>query len=80
MIGQTYDPLGIIALFLLPARQLIQQACVAKLRRDDEIKTIPGLELNWADWFGSLPKLGFVRLKRCLLAADKKTARIELHR
>ena len=79
MIGQTYDPLGIIAPFLLPARQLIQQACVAKLGWDDEIGTIPGLELNWADWFGSLPELGYVHLNRCILAADKQPARIELH-
>ena len=40
---------------------------------------IPGLELNWADWFGSLPELGYVRLNRCILAADKQPARVELH-
>ena len=31
MIGQTYDPLGIIQPFLLPARRLLQQVCAYKL-------------------------------------------------
>ena len=79
MIGQTYDPLGIIQPFLLPARQLLQQACVAKLGWDDFIGLVPGLELNWEDWFRVLPELSHLHLSRCILSADKERARIELH-
>ena len=37
MIGQTYDPLGILQPFLLPARRLLQQVCVSKLGWDEQI-------------------------------------------
>ena len=79
MIGQTYDPLGIIQPFLLPARQLLQQTCVAKLGWDDFIGLVPGLELDWEDWFKVLPELSQMRLNRCILSADKERSRIELH-
>jgi len=79
MIGHTYDPLGVIQPLLLPARQLLQQACVAKLGWDDQIGVVPGLELNWEDWFKALPELSQLHLNRCILSADKKQAIIELH-
>ena len=79
MIGQTYDPLGVIQPFLLPVRQLLQEACVAKLGWDDQIGLVPGLELNWEDWFKALPELSQLHLSRCILSAAKKPARIELH-
>ena len=36
MIGQTYDPLGILQPYLLPVRRLLQQACVSKLGWDQD--------------------------------------------
>ena len=78
MIGQTYDPLGIIQPFILPARRLLQQACVFKLGWDDCISDVPSLELDWECWLNSLPELERVELERCVLPAGK-TSRIELH-
>ena len=78
MIGQTYDPLGLIQPFLLPARRLLQQACASKLGWDDDISNVPGLESDWGCWFASLPELEQVVLARCLVPADVVT-RVELH-
>ena len=78
MIGQTYDPLGIIQPFLLPARRLLQEACQSNLGWDQNISEIPGLEQGWDCWFGSLPKLEQVEVIRCILP-DNNTKRVELH-
>jgi len=46
MISQTYDPLGILQPFLLPARLLLQKACRAELGWDEPLEQLPGLEPN----------------------------------
>ena len=78
MIGQTYDPLGILQPFLLPARRLLQQACVSKLGWDEQIASVSGLERDWDCWFTSLRELERVELAQCVLPRGQ-TARIELH-
>ena len=55
MVEQTYDPLGIIQPFLLPASRLLQQACASKLVWDDDISNVAGLELDCGCWFASFP-------------------------
>ena len=77
-IGQTYDQVGIIQHFLLPAWRLLQQAYASKLGWDDDISIVPGLELDWGCWFAYLPELEQVVLARCLVPASV-VARIELH-
>ena len=78
MIGQTYDPLGFLQPFLLPARQLLQQACAANLGWDDRIDCVAGLENGWEDWFASLPELERVELNRCVFS-ERTPSRVELH-
>ena len=46
VIGQTYDPLGVLQPFLLPARQLLQEACREGLEWDEELTTRPGLKVE----------------------------------
>ena len=79
MIAKTYDPLGVIQPFLLPARQLLQQACSAQLGWDETIDVVPGLELRWRKWFKSLPDLQQVSVPRCFLLKGKKVREVELH-
>ena len=79
MIAQTYDPLGIIQPFLLPARQLLQQACSAQMRWDETIDVIPGLELKQRNWLKSLPNLQQVRVPRCFLLRGKEVREVQLH-
>ena len=78
MISQTYNPLGILQPFLLPARRLLQQACVSKLGWDAQIDSVSGLERDWDCWFASLCELEQVELARCVLPHGQ-VARIELH-
>ena len=79
MISQTHDPLGVSQPFLLPARLLLQQACLHKLGWDEEFENCPGLELGWEGWFKALPELEQACFSRCPVPAEKQPARIELH-
>ena len=79
MIGQTHDPLGIIQPFLLPARQLLQQACLADLGWDEPLSKFPDLEHRWHEWFKSLPELQQVSVPRCFLLSRGEVIRLELH-
>ena len=44
MIAQTYDPLGLIQPFLLPAKQILQEACKRSLHWDDNLEITCSLE------------------------------------
>ena len=50
MIGQTYDPLGLLQPFLLPARRVLQQACRAEMRWDELILASGMGEKEWNKW------------------------------
>ena len=50
LISQTYNPLGLIQLFLLPARQVLQKACQAELEWDDDLKNKHGIGSEWDAW------------------------------
>ena len=46
-ISQKYDPLGILQLFVLPARLLLQEACRNEVDWDESLDHLPGLEPRW---------------------------------
>ena len=79
VIGQTYDPLGVLQPFLLPARQLLQEACREGLEWDKELTTRPGLKVEWDRWCNVLPLLESVSLDRSFTVLGKKVTRYELH-
>ena len=79
VIGQTYDPLGVLQPFLLPARQLLQEACREGLEWDEELTTRPGLKVEWDRWCNVLPLLESVSLDRSFTVLGKKVTRYELH-
>ena len=79
MIGQTYDPLGLLQPFLLPARRVLQQACRMGLPWDEVISNAGvGID-DWDQWLKSLPCLESISLPRSFkfLGGDVKS--IELH-
>ena len=78
MIAQTYDPLGLIQPFILPAKQLLQEACKRSLRWDDDLSNLPGLGMHWEKWFLALPQLEKVSIKRGLTLPEKEIAGLEL--
>ena len=71
MISQTYDPLGILQPFLLPARLLLQEACRAELDWDEPLDQLSGLESNWETWLGQLSHLEGISLRRNFVANEK---------
>ncbi len=54
-VSSIYDPLGIVAPFVLTAKIILQDLCRQKLGWDDEI---PGTAINrWNSWIKELPNL-----------------------
>ena len=47
MIAQTYDPMDLIQPFLLPARQLLKEACRVSLQWDDDLADVLELGMLW---------------------------------
>ena len=67
-VSSLYDPLGLVAPILLPAKTLLQSFCRQSLGWDDEISETD-LKL-WRDWLGSLSNLRELRIPRCTRPAD----------
>ena len=68
VVSSVYDPLGMAAPFVLPAKLLLQDLCRKGLGWDDEI---PCLHLSrWQAWLADLPKLSQLSVNRCVKGAD----------
>ena len=63
-VSSLYDPLGMAAPFILPAKLLLQDLCRRGLGWDDEV---PDLHLNrWRAWVDDLPKISRIAIERCV--------------
>ena len=60
MIAQTYDPMGLIQPFLLPARQLLQEACRRSLQWDDDLADVLELGMHWQNGSGITSALEYL--------------------
>ena len=74
MINQTYDPLGVLQPYLLPARKLLQEACAEGLSWDE-----PMPSSGWDKWLSKLPLLESLALERCFKLPGKPVKSSELH-
>ena len=74
IIHKTYDPLGIIQPFLLPARRLLQEACAKGLDWDE-----PMSSEDWETWFNSLPNLQSISFDRSFKRLNCAISTMELH-
>ncbi|PFX28501.1 hypothetical protein AWC38_SpisGene6805 [Stylophora pistillata] len=64
VISSIYDPLGFIALLILPAKAILRDLCRKGLDWDDRI---PHEDLvRWQDWLRELPELEQFAVQRCL--------------
>ncbi|XP_055614821.1 uncharacterized protein LOC129761139 [Toxorhynchites rutilus septentrionalis] len=74
-----YDPLGLIAHYLMYLKVLLQEAWRAKTGWDDEIEE--KLLVKWRTWLRILPEFESVEIPRCYYRAESNIheARIELH-
>ena len=63
-----FDPLGFLALFVLTAKEILQDLCHIKLGWDDEIPA--EYAARWENWLIDVPKLSEFTVSRCLKPAD----------
>ena len=76
--SSIFDPLGLVAPVVLPAKKLIQDPCKQGLGWDEQI----GVEeaARWERWLSDLPKLSDIVLARCLKPSSFGYADVtELH-
>ena len=78
-IAQTYDPLGLIQPFLLPAKQILQEVCRPSLHWDDDLADSSELGMHWQKWLHALPQLESISIERSFTLLDKKILGFELH-
>ena len=66
--SSVFDPLGLLAPVILPAKKLLQDLCKLKLGWDDPI----GEEelTKWKRWLSGLPELSKIRVERCIQPSD----------
>ena len=68
MTSSVYDPLGIVAPAILPAKKLLQDLCKQNIGWDDKIGEDE--QKRWKNWLSDLPKLSEITLERCIKPAD----------
>ena len=79
MIAQAYNPLRLIQPFLLPAKQILQEACKRSLHWDDNLGNYLLLGERWHKWLLALPLLESVSIERSFTLLDKEILGFELH-
>ena len=67
VVSSVYDPLGLAAPFMLPAKRLLQDLCRFKLDWDDPIPS--EYKFLWERWTADLPKLSQFSVARCIKPA-----------
>lgn len=55
VVGSVYDPLGVLAPVVLPAKTILQELCRLKIGWDDDLPE--HIRKRWCDWLASLPAL-----------------------
>lgn len=77
-VASIYDPLGLVAPFVLKGKMILQEACRNGIGWDDALS--PSLTSRWEDWYEDRLKLKTLRFPRCYQPPDfpKITSR-ELH-
>jgi hypothetical protein len=67
-VSSIYDPLGIAAPLLLPAKKILQDLCRKLIGLDEIIP--PELSVNWEKWIDNLPGLEQLAIPRYLKPAS----------
>lgn len=78
MVSSVYDPLGVLAPVILPAKQILQELSRLKLSWDDNIPE--ALAQKWHNWLRDLNQLSGYEIQRCIKPAGfGKLAKAQLH-
>ncbi|KAI3369223.1 hypothetical protein L3Q82_007506 [Scortum barcoo] len=68
VVSSVYDPLGILAPVILPAKRILQELCRLKLSWDDNVPAC--YVQQWSDWKESLQLLSGFKMDRCFKPAN----------
>ena len=68
IVTSIYDPLGLAAPFILPAKFILQELCRRKIGWDEPIPE--EFKIRWEKWLESLPKLSKFTVSRCIKPID----------
>ncbi|XP_014670064.1 PREDICTED: uncharacterized protein LOC106811056 [Priapulus caudatus] len=68
VVSSIYDPLGLVAPYLLPAKFVSQDLCRLGLGWDDDIPD--AYAVRWIKWLKDLPQLESMSIPRCVQPAD----------
>lgn len=77
VISQLFDPLGLLAPYLLQGRNIMQRACQEGCEWDEEVS--PALRQEWEKWKRELADLSEVSIPRCIRPKNFKEKRVEVH-
>ena len=72
-----FDPLGVLAPFLLPVKCLIQTLWCTKKGWDEPLDEVD--QIVWENWLASLSSLKAFELPRCLCSDAPQDAKVKLH-
>ena len=76
-VSSVYDPLGLIAPVILPAKQILQNLCQLRLGWDQQIPC--DYQTIWQKWLREVPKLSRFEVNRCIKAPDFGPFKAQLH-
>jgi hypothetical protein len=78
IIASVYDPLGMVAPYILKAKEILQTLCQRKVGWDEEIPQDQKQE--WDIWLQDFPRLREVKIDRCFKAASVlQPYQVQLH-
>ncbi|XP_030585787.1 uncharacterized protein LOC115780631 isoform X1 [Archocentrus centrarchus] len=78
IVASIYDPLDLLAPFVLLGKQILQQMCRDKTDWDAPFSS--ELKPRWESWLSDLKKLADVKINRCYLPKDfRAVQKYELH-
>ncbi|XP_016531066.1 uncharacterized protein LOC107837133 [Poecilia formosa] len=78
VVSSLYNPLGILALFSMPAKLLLQELCQQNLKWDEVIPH--SLSRKWLDWLEDLQLISSFKVERCVKpSCNRKPDKAQLH-
>ncbi|CAH8639763.1 unnamed protein product, partial [Dicrocoelium dendriticum] len=77
VVSSMYDPLGLVAPSIMPAKILLQKLCRDKLGWDQLIDQTD--EVVWENWLTGMRELGTIKVPRCVLGCYQGTQPPQLH-